>query len=85
VVACKLEGEEGGGDKVKIACINRLYNLKYKRFLFYCWIQKSKIPNYGASSLKRGMFQHATIQQTLKYIPMICTTPSDLNLICEDF
>lgn len=56
VVACKLEDEEGGGDKVRIAYIDRLYNFKYKRFLFYLWIQKAKIPNYEATSLKRGMF-----------------------------
>jgi hypothetical protein len=33
VVACKLEDEEGGGDEVRIACIDRLYNLKYKKNL----------------------------------------------------
>ncbi len=85
VVACKLEDEEGGGDKVRIACIDRLYNFKYKRFLFYLWIHKAKIPNYEATSLKRGMFQHVIVRRTLKYIPMTCIVTSDLNLVWEDF
>ncbi len=46
---------------------------------------KIKNSNYQASSLKRRMFQHAIVQQTLKYIPMTYTIPSDLNLVWDDF
>jgi hypothetical protein len=66
VVACKLEDEEGGGDKVRIACID------IQKIFVLSLDTEIKDSNYGASSLKRGMFQHAIVQQTLKCIPRTC-------------
>jgi len=49
------DGEEVGKE-LGIATTSRLYDVKYKKFLFYHRIQKSTIPNYGASTSKRRRF-----------------------------
>jgi hypothetical protein len=36
--------------------IDELYNQKFKKFLYYCWIQSCIIPRYNISSHKIGSF-----------------------------
>lgn len=43
----KPKDEDEIGEELKFAIIEKNYNIRNRKFLLYCWIQKSTIPSYG--------------------------------------
>jgi len=53
--------------------IGKLYHQKFKKFLYYLWIQSFIIFNYNICTHKKGRFLQAPRSCNLLYIPIACT------------
>jgi hypothetical protein len=68
-------------DDVGIKVMKRLYSLKFKKYIYYHWIQKSKRRNYKAiTHKKKGRYHLAPTNHTLQFIPTSYTNTYDVNL-----
>ncbi len=62
VLVVKVEQVEKGSGFMKekgdrgIRVLDRLYNLKFKKYIYYCWIQKSIRRSYKITTLKKGRY-----------------------------
>ncbi len=65
--------------------IDELYNQKFKKFLYYHWIQSFIIFNYNICTHKKGRFLQAPRSCNLLYIPITCTWTIDQNLVWLNF
>ncbi len=58
------------------------YNEKFIQFLDFCWIQRSRVPH---STIERPKnFKLCTSNHKLKFIPILCTTITYVNLKWEE-
>jgi hypothetical protein len=55
-------------DDVKIRFIDRLYNQRFKKFLYYCWFQKHAYIGYETIRPKQGRSQIIHMNHTLQLI-----------------
>ncbi len=67
------------GDVV-IRVVNKLYNQKFKKYIYYCWIQKSIHRSYKITAPTKGKYQLVPTNHTLQFVPTTCTNTSDVNL-----
>jgi hypothetical protein len=65
--------------------IDQLYNQKFKKFLYYCWVQSYVICKCNIGSHKRSKFYLAPKIHNLLYTPITCTKTTNQNLIWDDF
>jgi hypothetical protein len=65
--------------------IDQLYNQKFKKFLYYYWVQSSIIHKHNLSSHKKGKFYLAPRNHSLLYTPTTCTKTIDHNLVWDEF
>jgi hypothetical protein len=65
--------------------IDQLYNQKFKKFLYYCWVQSSIICRYNLGSHKISKFYPTPKNHSLLYTPIICTKTKNQNLVWDDF
>jgi hypothetical protein len=72
-------------DDVKIKVIERLYNQKFKNYIYYHWIQQSIYKSYKITTLKKNKYQLTPINCTLQFVPIICTNTFNVNLKWDDF
>jgi hypothetical protein len=72
-------------DDVGIKVIKRLYKQKFKKYIYYHWIQQSICRNYKVTTLKKKIYQLAPINRTLQFIPIVCTNTSNVNLKWDEF
>ncbi len=54
--------------------MNKIYNEKYKSYLFYHWVSKFTVPYSLSNNSKKGMFQWVQVPHSLRFIPTSYTT-----------
>ncbi len=64
--------------------IDQFYNQKFKKFLYYCWVQSSIIHKYNLGSHKKGKFYPALRNRNLLYTLITCTKINQ-NMVWDDF
>jgi hypothetical protein len=67
--------------KLRKLTIDQLYNTKFKKFLFYRWVQSSIICKYNLNSHKRGRFYPTPRNHSLLYTPITCTTTTTNQIL----
>jgi hypothetical protein len=65
--------------------IDRHYNTKFKKFLYYCWVQSFIIHRYNLGCHKRNRFHLTLRNHNLLYTPTTYTTTTYHNLVWEEF
>jgi len=65
--------------------IDQFYNQKYRKFLYYCWLQSFIVCRYNLHSHKQRKFQPIQRNRNLLYTPTTCTKTINQNLIWDDF
>jgi hypothetical protein len=79
----KQEEEEGSslkldlevqqkGNEMGIKPINKIYNEKFKQFVYYCWIQHSLMPNSTPPCLKKTKHHIVHVNCYFNFIPTTC-------------
>jgi hypothetical protein len=65
-----------------IACINKIYNESFNKFIDFCWIAKSIVLAVGKiiTTMRQRRFPKAQTQSTIKYTLITCTTTTDEDL-----
>jgi hypothetical protein len=64
--------------------IDQLYNQKFKKFLYYLWVQSSIVHRYNLGSHK-GRFYPTPRNHSLLYTPTTCAKTIDQYLDWDDF
>jgi len=72
------------GQLWKVA-IDQFYNQKFRKFLYYCWVQNSIVHRYDLNSHKWSKYHSTQRNCNLLYTPVACTKIIDQNLIWDDF
>jgi hypothetical protein len=66
--------------------MKRLYSLKFKKYIYYHWIQKSICRSYTTTThQKKGRYHLAPTNHTLQFIQTTCTNTYDVNLYWDEF
>ncbi len=65
--------------------IDQLYNIKFKKFLYYYSVRSFIIHRYNISSHKRNRFYLILRNHNLLYTPTTCTTTTYHNLVWDEF
>jgi hypothetical protein len=65
--------------------IDRIYKEKFEKFLYYRCIQKSIRTNSKDPRPKRPRYEITWVNDMYRFIPTICTSTIDINLMWEDF
>jgi len=65
--------------------IDQFYNIEFKKFFYYYWVQNLIIHRYNLGSHKRGRFHLTLRNHNLLYTPTTYTTTTYHNLIWDEF
>jgi hypothetical protein len=71
--------------KLEKFTINQLYNTKFKKNVYYRWVQSFIICKYNLDTHKRGRFYPTPGNRNLLYTPIACTTTTNQNLVWDEF
>jgi hypothetical protein len=64
-----------------IKVIDKIYNEKFKQFVYCCWIQHSLVPNSTPPWLEKTRHQIAHVNHCFGFIPTTCIDTRYFNLV----
>jgi hypothetical protein len=70
--------------QLKKLAIDQLYNQKFKKFLYYRWVQNSMICRYNLGSHKKGRFYPSPRNHSLLYTPTAYIKTTNQDLVWHD-
>ncbi len=94
ILYVKMKEENIGLLKIKhhqddniIACIDKIYNENFNKFIDFCWIAKFVVLAVGKilSTMQQCRYPKIQTQSTIRYTPTSCTTTTDKDLDWTNF
>jgi hypothetical protein len=78
---------ENHRDENIIACIDKIYNESFNKFIEFCWIAKFVVlvVEKIVTTVLQRRFPKAQTQSTIKYTPTACTTTTYEDLYWTNF
>ncbi len=72
-------------EKLGKFAIYQFYNIEFKKFFYYYWVQSLIIHRYNLGNHKRGRFYLTLRNHNLLYTPTTYTTTTYHNLVWDEF